>query len=201
MGRSAPIEGAEWCLLIEAGSSLPGLRDACETLLETAFDEGWAIDGVLAESEAQADSLWSLREALSEAEAKAGGAIKHDIAVPITQIDAFLNEAGGLLAEIAPQARLNVFGHLGDGNLHYNVMNVAQSAASDVNTKVHDVVARYHGSITAEHGLGQYRVAEWARLADPIERVLSRRLKDAFDPQGVMNPGKVVPLNDESEAE
>lgn len=201
MGRSAPIKGAEWCLLIEAGSSLPGLRDACETLLETAFDKGWAIDGVLAESEAQADSLWSLREALSEAEAKAGGAIKHDIAVPITQIDAFLSEAGGILAEIAPQARLNVFGHLGDGNLHYNVMNVAMSAAWDVNTKVHDVVARYHGSITAEHGLGQYRVAEWARLADPIERVLSRRLKDAFDPQGVMNPGKVVPLNDESEAE
>jgi FAD/FMN-containing dehydrogenase len=71
----------------------------------------------------------------------------------------------------------------------------------NVNTKVHDVVARHHGSITAEHGLGQYRVAEWARLADPIERELSRRLKDAFDPQGVMNPGKVVPLNGASTAE
>ena len=196
MGQDAPIKGADWCLLIEAGSSLPGLREACEALLETAFEQGWATDGVLAESGTQADALWSLRESLTEAEGKAGGAIKHDISVPITAIDTFLNEAGEMLAETAPDARLNVFGHLGDGNLHYNVMNVAKGDAARVNAAVHDLVTRHHGSISAEHGLGQYRVTEWARLADPVERALSRRLKDALDPKGVMNPGKVVPRDE-----
>ncbi|UXX82048.1 FAD-binding oxidoreductase [Roseovarius pelagicus] len=194
MGRSAPIQGADWCLLIEAGSSLSGLREACETLLETAFNEGWATDGVLAESEAQADALWALRESLTEAEAKAGGAIKHDISVPITAIDGFLRDAGDMLADIAPQARLNVFGHLGDGNLHYNVMNVTEGDAGRVNAGVHDVITRHSGSISAEHGLGQYRVSEWARLTDPVERALSRQLKDTLDVHGVMNPGKVVPI-------
>lgn len=196
MGQTTPIKGAEWYLLIEAGSSLPSLRDATESLLETAFTEGWAIDGVLAESVAQADALWSLRESLTEAEGKAGGAIKHDISVPITEIDAFLSAAGDILRLTAPNAQLNVFGHLGDGNLHYNVMNVPKADAHRVNVAVHDVVARYGGSISAEHGLGQYRVAEWARLASPIEHDLTHRIKDALDPRGIMNPGKVVPRYD-----
>ena len=193
MGQTAPIEGADWYLLVEAGSSLPGLREAAESLLETAFTEGWATDGVLAESEAQADALWSLRESLTEAEGKAGGAIKHDISVPITAIDDFLADAGKMLADTAPEATLNVFGHLGDGNLHYNVMNVAKADAPRVNAAVHDIVVRHHGSISAEHGLGQYRVAEWARLASAPEHDLTHRIKDALDPAGIMNPGKVVP--------
>ncbi|MEX1235981.1 MAG: FAD-binding oxidoreductase [Roseovarius sp.] len=196
MGQDAPVSGAEWYLLIEAGSSLPGLREAAEALLETAFEEGWATDGVLAESEAQADGLWQLRESLTEAEGKAGGAIKHDISVPITGIDAFLSEAGEMLRSTAPDAKLNVFGHLGDGNLHYNVMNVAKADAGTVNAAVHDVVARHAGSISAEHGLGQYRVAEWARLASATEHDLTRRIKHALDPDGLMNPGKVVPQDD-----
>mgnify|MGYP005844119167 CR=1 FL=1 len=196
MGQDAPFSGAEWYLLIEAGSSLPGLRAAAEALLKTAFEEGWATDGVLAESEAQADGLWQLRESLTEAEGKAGGAIKHDISVPIPGIDAFLAEADDMLRNTAPDAKLNVFGHLGDGNLHYNVMNVAKADAPTVNAAVHDVVAAHHGSISAEHGLGQYRVAEWVRLASPAERDLTQRIKHAVDPQGLMNPGKVVPRND-----
>ncbi|MFX0545939.1 FAD-binding oxidoreductase [Roseovarius sp. S1116L3] len=192
MGQDAPVS-ADWVLLIEAGSSLPGLREAAETLLETAFEEGWATDGVLAESEAQADALWQLRESLTEAEGKAGGAIKHDISVPIPGMDAFLQEAGDMLRSIAPDARLNIFGHLGDGNLHYNVMNVAKEDAARVNAAVHDMVTQHDGSISAEHGLGQYRVAEWARLASPAERDLTQRIKHAVDPQGLMNPGKVVP--------
>ncbi|WP_138933050.1 FAD-binding oxidoreductase [Roseovarius arcticus] len=195
-GQNAPIKGADWYLLIEAGSSLPGLREAAETLLETAFTEGWATDGVLAESGAQADALWSLRESLTEAEGKAGGAIKHDISVPITEIDTVLREAGEMLSRTAPDARLNVFGHLGDGNLHYNVMNVPKADAHRVNAAVHDVVARHGGSISAEHGLGQYRVAEWARLASPTEHDLTHRIKDALDPRGILNPGKVVPQHD-----
>lgn len=195
MGQDAPVS-ADWVLLIEAGSSLPGLREAAEKLLETAFEEGWATDGVLAESEAQADALWQLRESLTEAEGKAGGAIKHDISVPIPGIDAFLQEASEMLRDVAPYARLNVFGHLGDGNLHYNVMNVAKADAARVNAAVHDMVAAHHGSISAEHGLGQYRVAEWARLAAAPDHDLTRRIKCAIDPQGLMNPGKVVPPHD-----
>lgn len=194
MGQDAPVSGAEWYLLIEAGSSIPGLRDAAEALLETAFKEGWATDGVLAESGAQANALWQLRESLTEAEGKAGGAIKHDISVPISGIDAFLQEAGEMLRSTAPDARLNVFGHLGDGNLHFNVMNVTKADAPVVNAAVHDVVAAHHGSISAEHGLGQHRVAEWARLATAPEHDLTHRIKDAIDPEGLMNPGKVVPL-------
>ncbi|SEK70522.1 FAD/FMN-containing dehydrogenase [Roseovarius nanhaiticus] len=192
MGQTAPVT-ADWVLLIEAGSSLPSLREAAEKLLETAFEEGWATDGVLAESEAQADALWQLRESLTEAEGKAGGAIKHDISVPITGIAAFLQEAGNMLRAVAPEAKFNVFGHLGDGNLHYNVMNVTREDAAKVNAAVHDVVAAHHGSISAEHGLGQYRVAEWARLASQPEHDLTRRIKDALDPDGLINPGKVVP--------
>jgi FAD/FMN-containing dehydrogenase len=195
MGKDAPVSG-DWVLLIEAGSSLPGLREAAEALLEAAFEEGWATDGVLAESEAQAETLWQLREALTEAEGKAGGAIKHDISVPITAIDEFLHDAGKMLRSIATDARLNVFGHLGDGNLHYNVMNVAKENTGRVNAAVHDVVARHDGSISAEHGLGQYRVAEWARLAGATEHDLTRRIKDALDPAGIMNPGKLVPPHD-----
>ncbi|MFD0860435.1 FAD-binding oxidoreductase [Roseovarius aquimarinus] len=192
MGQTAPVH-ADWVLLIEAGSSLPGLREAAEKLLEAAFEEGWATDGVLAESGAQADALWQLRESLTEAEGKAGGAIKHDISVPIPGMDAFLQEAGAMLRDVAPEARLNVFGHLGDGNLHYNVMNVAKEDAARVNAALHDMVAAHHGSISAEHGLGQYRVAEWARLAGAVEHDLTHRIKDALDPAGLMNPGKVVP--------
>ncbi|QCO55387.1 FAD-binding oxidoreductase [Pseudorhodobacter turbinis] len=196
MGQEAPVKGADWYLLIEAGSSLPGLRTAMETLMEAAFEEGWATDGVLAESEAQADGLWSLRESLTEAEGKAGGAIKHDLSVPIPEIADFLQETGKMLRSMVPEARLNIFGHLGDGNLHYNVMNVAKADSARVNTAVHDMVARYNGSISAEHGLGQYRTAEWARLATPPEHDLTHRIKRALDPMGVMNPGKVVPLHD-----
>ncbi|MFX0543513.1 FAD-binding oxidoreductase [Roseovarius sp. S4756] len=192
MGQDAPVS-ADWVLLIEAGSSLPGLREAAETLLETAFEEGWATDGVLAESEAQSGALWQLRESLTEAEGKAGGAIKHDISVPITGIDAFLQEVGERLRSMAPEARLNVFGHLGDGNLHYNVMNVAKDNAARVNAALHDMVAAHHGSISAEHGLGQYRTLEWARLASATEHDLTHRIKHALDPGGLMNPGKVVP--------
>ena len=192
MGQDAPVS-ADWALLIEAGSSLPGLREAAEKLLEAAFEEGWAADGVLAESEAQADALWHLREGLTEAEGKAGGAIKHDISVPIPGMEAFLHQAGEMLRSVAPDARLNVFGHLGDGNLHYNVMNVAKDDAAKVNAAVHDMVAAHHGSISAEHGLGQYRVTEWARLASAPEHDLTHRIKHALDPLGLMNPGKVVP--------
>jgi FAD/FMN-containing dehydrogenase len=190
-GLTCPIAEGEWFLLIEAGSSLTGLREAAEGLLEQAFEQGLAVDGVVAESGAQAAQLWALREHVTEAEAREGKSIKHDISVPLTAIPAFLDAAKAALDAAVPGTRLNVFGHLGDGNLHYNVLVDAAHVGEEVNRTVHDVVARFDGSISAEHGIGQYRVGELERLRAPAEQALSRRIKAALDPHELLNPGKV----------
>lgn len=190
-GLTCPIAQGEWFLLIEAGSSLTGLREAAVSLLEQAFEQGLALDGVVAESGAQAAQLWALREHVTEAEAREGKSLKHDISVPLTAIPDFLDAAKAALDEAAPGTRLNVFGHLGDGNLHYNVLVDAAHDGELVNRTVHDAVARFDGSISAEHGIGQYRVEELERLRAPAEQALSRRIKAALDPQSLLNPGKV----------
>ena len=197
-GPACPVEEGDWLVLVEAQSSLPGLREAAEAMLEVAFEEELAVDGVLAESEAQADGLWDIRERLTEAEAKAGRSVKHDVSVPIDRMPQFVNAAASALGDVAPQATLNLFGHLGDGNLHYNVLlpdGAAGDAAEAINRAVHDAVDAEGGSISAEHGLGQYRVGEWARLAHPAERAVARRVKTALDPHGRLNPGKLLPLD------
>lgn len=191
-GLKCPIAPASWFLLIEAGSTLPGLRDATEALLAAAFEEGAAVDGVIAETGAQAASLWALREHITESEAREGKSVKHDISVPLTSIPVFLEETEAMLAKVAPGIRLNVFGHLGDGNLHYNVMIHGTHDAGAINRAVHDMVTRYGGSISAEHGIGQYRVEELQRTRSPEELALARRLKLALDPEGLLNPGKVL---------
>jgi FAD/FMN-containing dehydrogenase len=192
-GLTCPIAQGEWFVLVEAGSSLPGLREAAEALLAHAFEQGWALDGVVAESGAQAARLWALREHVTEAEAREGKSLKHDISVPLTAIPDFLDAARAALDEATPGTRLNVFGHLGDGNLHYNVLVDATHDGERVNRTVHDIVARFDGSISAEHGIGQYRVGELERLRAPAEQALSRRIKAALDPRSLLNPGKVLP--------
>jgi FAD/FMN-containing dehydrogenase len=146
----------------------------------------------VAESGRQAAELWQLRERITESEGKEGKSVKHDVSVPIPLIPAFLNAADEALARLLPGTRINCFGHLGDGNLHYNILIDGHSADA-VNIVVHDVVQRFGGSISAEHGIGQYRVAELARRRAPAEQILSHRIKDAIDPDGMMNPGKVLP--------
>jgi FAD/FMN-containing dehydrogenase len=191
-GLKTPIAEGEWFVLIEAASSLAGLREAAETMLGAAFEQEIALDGVIAESGAQAAQLWALREHVTESEAREGKSVKHDVSVPLTEVPRFLAEAGEALAAGAPGARVNAFGHLGDGNIHYNVLVGADHDAGAVNRIVHDVVATFGGSISAEHGIGQYRVGELARYRASTEMDLARTIKRALDPDNRLNPGKVL---------
>ena len=195
-GSRCPVAEAPWYLLIEVATSLPGLRDLLETALQDLFENELVLDGVLAESLEQSKGLWALREGIAEAEAHAGLSVKHDVSVRPARLDAFLTDCNAVLAGLAQDALFSVFGHLGDGNLHCNViLNKDRTHLSKtVMRAIHDRVAAHDGSISAEHGLGQYRVAEWQRLADPVTQALAARLKSALDPKGVLNPGKVFPL-------
>jgi FAD/FMN-containing dehydrogenase len=191
-GLKAPIAEGDWFVLIEAASSLAGLREAAEAMLGAAFEREIALDGVIAESGAQAAQLWALREHVTESEAREGKSVKHDVSVPLTTVPRFLTEAGEALAAGAPGTRVNAFGHLGDGNIHYNVLVDASHDVAAVNRVVHDVVANYGGSISAEHGIGQYRIGELGRYRAPVEMELARKLKHALDPEGLLNRGKVL---------
>jgi FAD/FMN-containing dehydrogenase len=191
-GLKAPIAEGEWFVLIEAASSLAGLREAAGSMLGSAFEQEIALDGVIAESGVQAAQLWALREHVTESEARESKSVKHDVSVPLTEVPRFLIEAGQALAAGAPGTRVNAFGHLGDGNIHYNVLVDAGQDAGVVNRIVHDVVAAFGGSISAEHGIGQYRVGELARYRAATEMDLARTLKRALDPDNRLNPGKVL---------
>lgn len=190
-----PITTGDWFILLEGASSLSGLRDAAEGVLAGGFENGWVIDGVVAESEAQARQLWALREHVTEAEARDGPSLKHDISVSLTHLREFLDDAEAALVDAAPGAGLNIFGHLGDGNLHYNVLFRPDHDQKAINRIVHDAVIKHGGSISAEHGLGQYRVDEWLRLAPESDLRLASTLKTALDPSGLLNPGKILPFS------
>ena len=193
LDRAPPIALAPWMLLVEATSVSASVEADFAAFVETAFERGLIGDGALAASEGQRQAFWALRESLTEAEAKAGRAAKHDVSVPVTDIPDFLHAVTAALAGLDPALDLNVFGHVGDGNLHCNVIGVTPATVPGVNRAVHDVVARFGGSISAEHGIGQYRLDEARRLTPAAEQTLQRRLKAALDPEGRMNPGKLVP--------
>jgi FAD/FMN-containing dehydrogenase len=163
------------------------------------MDVGGVADAVVAHSESQAKRLWALRENISEAQKIEGISIKHDVAVPVSSIPAFLEQADAALEQAFPGIRVVAFGHVGDGNLHYNLSkpdaqdNSAFIAAQPaVNRIVHDVVHALNGSISAEHGIGQLKREELLRYKSPVEIALMRTIKQALDPRGLMNPGKVV---------
>ena len=189
---SLPLAEAPWYVLLEASSCLPGLRDATESLLGDALESGLASDGVLAESARQEAELWALRESITEAESKEGRSVKHDVSVPIAAIPDFLQAAHAAVAQAFPGSRINAFGHAGDGNIHYNVIVPPETDAPALNRLVHDLVVSFGGSISAEHGIGQYRMQELARCKAAPELALARRIKQALDPQGLLNPGKVL---------
>ena len=191
----------EHYLLIELSSSREsgGLRAAAEAALAVALDDGLLLDATIAESEAQARRLWFLREAIVEAQRPAGAGIKHDVAVPVAAVPDFLAEATAAVTAALPGVRVLAFGHLGDGNIHFNLCQPRQMAAAEFlartgafNRLVHDIVARHGGSISAEHGLGQLRREEIRRYKPAVEMDLMRRIKAALDPQGLMNPGKLL---------
>ena len=176
-------------------------RALFEQLMEIAFEEGIVTDAVVAENLTQSQAFWHLREHISLAQAEEGLNIKHDIAVPISQIAHFIDTTDALIAQAAPGARMVTFGHLGDGNLHYNVQAPAGGDAKRfldefqyvINRVVHDSVDQHHGSISAEHGLGQLKGDESARYKSPVELALMQTIKQALDPHNLMNPGKVLP--------
>jgi FAD/FMN-containing dehydrogenase len=176
-------------------------RAALEALFAQALDASLVGDAVLAESLAQSRRLWALRENISEAQAAEGKNIKHDVSVPISRIADFVDQAGAALTSRFPGVRLVVFGHLGDGNLHYNVSAPAGPVVDEeaflalqpeINRITHDAVVAHRGSISAEHGLGQLRRDEAARYKSAVEIGLMRAIKAALDPFGIMNPDKVL---------
>ena len=190
-----------WYVLMEvsSGRSEEDARATLGRLIEAAFGDGLLADGVVAASEAQRLSLWRLREAMSESQIPEGGSIKHDISVPVAAIPAFIAEAGRAVLDIVPDARPCPFGHMGDGNLHYNVSQPAGwekqafvALTERITPAVHGVVRAHGGSISAEHGIGQMKRAELAAVKSPVALDLMRRIKTAFDPAGIMNPGKLL---------
>lgn len=204
-GARDPLENPyDWYVLLELSSSSPTapVRAQFEALLEAAFEDGLLADAVIAESAQQAKDLWRLRESLPEAQKFEGGSIKHDVAVPVSHVTRFIGEAMAAVTKAMPGIRPVPFGHVGDGNIHFNL---SQPPGMDrqaylehwgsMNRIVHDIVMGMGGSFSAEHGIGALKVDEMVHYKDPVELDLMRALKRAVDPQGLMNPGKVVRAN------
>ncbi len=190
-----------WYVLLEVVDlqNLENCTTALESLLEAAFEDSLIADAAVASNEAQFQALWALRENISEAQAGEGKNIKHDIAIPVSQIANFVRETHSLVANAFPEVRLVTFGHMGDGNLHYNVSPPTHTSHDDflknqepINRIVHDSVMRFNGSISAEHGLGTLRRDEAARYKSDVEMRLMRAIKQALDSQGLMNPNKML---------
>ena len=188
-----------WQVLIELSGARENLSAALEQALEAAAEDGIVDDAVLAASEAQTAALWALRENVSEAQKIEGVSIKHDIAVPVSRIAEFIARADAALLAAFPEVRIVCFGHIGDGNLHYNQSRPDAQSNSDfiaqtgaVNRIVHDLVHELGGSISAEHGLGQLKREEVLRYKSATEMDMMRAVKHALDPRGLMNPGKLL---------
>lgn len=194
-------EDTAFCVLLENSDheSESHAREQFEKLLETALEQGCVTDAVVAENIAQAHQLWHVRESIPLAQADEGLNIKHDISIAVSLIPKFVAETDALLAQAIPGVRLVNFGHLGDGNLHYNVQapegsdGVAflRDKEEEVNTIVYDSVARFEGSISAEHGVGSLKLEKLEKHKSPVALAMMRSIKQALDPQGIMNPGRV----------
>jgi FAD/FMN-containing dehydrogenase len=200
-----PLSGTHGCyVLIEAvfPQGAQDSREAVEAALAEAMEQGPIEDASIAATEAQAEALWALRENISEAERLDGISVKHDISVPVSVMPGFMQSAAVEVEAAFAGARVLAFGHLGDGNIHFNVRSPEGQAArpwfdannAAVSHMVHDLVTAAGGSISAEHGIGQLKLAEFARVAGPVRLGALRAIKQALDPLGIMNPGKLVPL-------
>ncbi|MDP8914828.1 MAG: FAD-binding oxidoreductase, partial [Pseudomonadota bacterium] len=204
-GTRAPLSGPhEWHALVEVAAPMvaPSPEKALGRALMAALETGVIEDAAIASSEAQAEAFWRIRESISEAEQKDGPAAKHDISVEIAAMPGFMVEAAAAVEGRFPGTRVIAFGHLGDGNVHFNVRAPGdaprwiEEQAPQVTSFVHDLVMAAGGSISAEHGIGQMRLSELARVGDPARLGAMRAIKRALDPHGIMNPGKLVPPAD-----
>lgn len=189
----------EWSVLVELG--LPSSFEAeamMASLYEEGADAGLVSDGVIAASESQRAGLWRIRESIPEANRRIGAVSSHDISLPLSEVPAFIPRATQALARI-DAFRINCFGHLGDGNLHFNIFPVAGKTRQDhaaqtdaVNACVHDIVDDMGGSVSAEHGVGRLKVDDLEHYGDPAKLAAMRAIKAALDPQGILNPGAVL---------
>jgi FAD/FMN-containing dehydrogenase len=205
-GTRAPLElRAPWHVLIElvkdSAEQEPPVQLA-ERFLAQAMASGLALDATIAANEAQAEAFWKIRDSISEAERAEGPAVQHDISVPVSDMARFIDMESPQIEAAYPGTRVVAFGHLGDGNIHYHVKAPQDVTADDwyrdfakrISTDVYDRVVAYGGSISAEHGIGQTKIVEFARTSEPARLAALRAIKNALDPLGIMNPGKLVPL-------
>jgi FAD/FMN-containing dehydrogenase len=201
-GVADPLEqNTPWYLLIELSSPNPrqDLITLLTATLEDAAARGTITDAMLASSIAQAQAMWKLRESVPEAQRLHGASLKHDVSVPVSAIPTLIEEGSALVHRLAPEGDVVSYGHAGDGNLHFNV---SQKPGADIKSFVargpvlelamFDLVESLGGSISAEHGIGRLKAAEFARRADPVELAVMHELKRALDPKGILNPGKVL---------
>jgi D-lactate dehydrogenase (cytochrome) len=169
-------------------------------LLEEAMTRGIVSDAAVAQSGSQRDELWAIRELISESQKFEGGSIKHDVSVAVSQVPQFLKEADAALTRLMPGARFVSFGHLGDGNIHYNVSQppgmdkqVYLDSWNAMNDVVFDVVLKLGGSISAEHGIGRLKAHRMRKIKQPVELEMMRGLKQMLDPNNILSPGRVLP--------
>ena len=201
-GAIRPVAGDHpWHVLVDVSSnrSSEDANGLIHDILEAALASGVLADAAIAASLGQQRAFWALREGISESQRPEGWSIKHDISVPVAAIPAFIAEAAGAVQEVSPGARVVCFGHMGDGNLHYNITQPVGADPQaflalypEMNDAVHGLVRRYGGSISAEHGIGVQKRGELIATAPPVAIDLMQRIKAAFDPAGIMNPGKVI---------
>lgn len=194
----------EWNALIELvadSASAATLPARAQAMLESAFEAGLVDDATIAMNETQAEEFWALRDEIAPAERALGPAMQHDISVPVARMADFVAETLGQVEARFPGTKAVAFGHLGDGNVHYHVLAPQGAVRGEweatqgkqISSFVHDLVTQWGGSISAEHGIGQLKVAELARLGDPVHLAIMASVKRALDPQGLLNPGKLVP--------
>ena len=201
-GVANPLQlGAAWYLLVEAGSPNPqqGLGELLTTQLAAAAADGVVVDALLANSLAQAKAMWKLRESIPEAQNRLGASLKHDVSVPVSQLPALIGRGTQLAEKLVPEGEVISYGHVGDGNLHFNV---SQRRGADTTAflarkavleeAVYDLVGELGGSFSAEHGIGRLRAAQMQRRSDATELAVMHALKAALDPKGILNPGKVL---------
>jgi FAD/FMN-containing dehydrogenase len=199
--RDPLAQAYPWYVLCELTSARAA--DELDALLEqslaAALEEGLVLDAAVARSERERAQLWRLREHIPEAQRARGAGVKHDIALPVAALPQFVTRATAWVASHVPDGQLVAYGHVGDGNLHFNISQLAGADGvsllareAEIRRAIHDLVREFGGSFSAEHGIGRLKVGELERYTSPVELALMRAIKQAFDPHGIMNPGKVL---------
>ena len=200
-GTKEPLEKQyKWYVLLEFSSSAKNnLREQMENIYVSASEKNLVLDGIIAESTQQRKGLWLLRDGLSEAQKPEGGSIKHDVSVPIDCVSIFIEKATKAVEQHIPKSRVVAFGHLGDGNIHFNVSQPINADTNDflgkwneINEIVFDIAQNLKGSFSAEHGIGKLKREELKKYNSSIEVNLMHSIKKSFDPNNILNPGKVL---------